>query len=157
MIRKHSLFEIAFVLFSRDSSTTSCTLQIFIYSVFKTAEVRGQIANSNRLDLLAQLAEHWTRKPKVTGSIPAVVRQNFRLPGVDILREASPIYTFTLVHKTTKHHMLKVETSRVYSEILKLTSFLQLNIRGGKKLPLLPLSRRLCWWQLPFAATNSYD
>ena len=87
MIRKHSLFGIAFVLFSRDSSTTSCTLQKFIYSEFKTAEVRGQIANSNRLDLLAQLAEHWSSKPKVAGSIPTVVKLNFRLPGVDILRE----------------------------------------------------------------------
>ena len=45
------------------------------------------IFDSNRLDLVAQLAEHWTKKPKVVGSIPTVVRQNFRLPGVDILSE----------------------------------------------------------------------
>ena len=37
--------------------------------------------NSNRLDLVAQLAEycHWTNIPKVAGSIPTVVRQTFQL------------------------------------------------------------------------------
>ena len=35
--------------------------------------------HSNRLDLVAQLAEHWTSKPKVAGSIPTVVRQIFQL------------------------------------------------------------------------------
>ena len=38
------------------------------------------ITCSNRRDLVAHLAEHWTRKPKVAGSIPTVVRQIFQLP-----------------------------------------------------------------------------
>ncbi len=49
------------------------------------------ITHSNPLDLVAQLAEHWTSKPKVAGSILTVVRLNFRLPGVDIIREEPPI------------------------------------------------------------------
>ncbi len=39
---------------------------------------------SNRLDLVAQLVEHWTGKPWVVGSIPTVVKQFLSLPGVDI-------------------------------------------------------------------------
>ena len=35
--------------------------------------------SSNRLDLVAQLVEHWTSIPKVAGSIPTVVRQTFQL------------------------------------------------------------------------------
>ncbi len=34
---------------------------------------------------------------KVAGSIPTVVRQNFRLPSVDILGEASSIYTLHVI------------------------------------------------------------
>ena len=35
--------------------------------------------NTNRLDLVAQLVEHWTSKPKVAGSIPTVVKLVFQL------------------------------------------------------------------------------
>ena len=37
------------------------------------------ITNSNRLDLVAHLVEHWTSIPKVAGSIPTVIRQTFQL------------------------------------------------------------------------------
>ena len=33
----------------------------------------------NRLDRVAQLAEHWTSIPKVAGSIPTVAKQTFQL------------------------------------------------------------------------------
>ncbi len=46
----------------------------------------GFVRNSGRklksvrcLDLVTQLAEHWTSKPKVVGSIPTVVRLSFQL------------------------------------------------------------------------------
>ena len=44
----------------------------------KQTEFRN-ITHSNRLDLVAQLAEHWTSKPNVASSIPTVVRQVFQL------------------------------------------------------------------------------
>ena len=37
-----------------------------------------------RLDLIVQLLQHWTSKPKVAGSIPTAVKQNVRLPAVAI-------------------------------------------------------------------------
>ena len=37
------------------------------------------ITNSNRLDHVAQLAEHWTSISKVAGSIPTMVKQTFQL------------------------------------------------------------------------------
>ncbi len=39
--------------------------------------------SDTRLDLVAQLVERWTSKPKVAGSIPTVVRQIFTLSSVD--------------------------------------------------------------------------
>ena len=35
--------------------------------------------SNNRLDLVAQLVEHWTSIPMVAGSIPTVVRQTFQV------------------------------------------------------------------------------
>ena len=59
----------------------------------KRTDVEGtrqfrNITYSNRLDLVAQLEEHWTSKPKVTVRFPPhVVKQTFELPGMDTLRE----------------------------------------------------------------------
>ena len=38
------------------------------------------IIHSNHLDVVAQLEEHWTSKPKVPGLIPTVVKLIFQLP-----------------------------------------------------------------------------
>ncbi len=38
--------------------------------------------HENEVNFIAQLAEHWTSKPKVAGSFPTVVKQNVRLTGV---------------------------------------------------------------------------
>ena len=66
------------------------------YKKFKILETHGyrrnqtefrNITHLNRLDLVVQLAEHWTSKPKVAGSIPTVVSRLFSLPGVDTLRD----------------------------------------------------------------------
>ena len=38
------------------------------------------ITHSNQLDLVAQLAEHWTSKPKVAGSIPPRSSRMFTCP-----------------------------------------------------------------------------
>ena len=58
---------------------------------------------------VAQLAEHWTSKPKVAC-------KNFRLPGVDILREASPTYTYQLLFQVSrdgKYSRLKRDSEKL--------------------------------------------
>ena len=47
------------------------------------------IKHSNRLDLVAQLVEHWTSKPKVAGSIPTVVRLIFQLAWCGIYTQSN--------------------------------------------------------------------
>ena len=61
----------------------------------KNVPDHGGITHSNRLGLVAQLAEHWTSKPKIAPSIPTVVRQIFQLDNHKVpvtvkLREQTP-------------------------------------------------------------------
>jgi hypothetical protein len=58
------------------------TLFIQIYFIL-SSEISPTRTNLINLVVVAQLAEHWTSIPKVTGLIPTVVRQTFSLPGVD--------------------------------------------------------------------------
>ncbi len=54
---------------------------------------------SNRLDLVAQLVEHWTSKPKVAGSIPTVVRLIFQLAWCGIYTQSNN--TLYILHLST--------------------------------------------------------
>ncbi len=45
------------------------------------------------VDLVAQLVEHWTSKPKVAGSIPTVVRLIFQLAWCGIYTQSNNITT----------------------------------------------------------------
>ena len=62
--------------------------------------------------LVARLAEHWTSKPKVAGSIPTAIKQLFGLPGVATLRvtlgrnmdDSSYRLNFDLGKKNEIHH-----------------------------------------------------
>ena len=47
----------------------------------------------------ANLPNTLASEPKVAGSIPTMVKQNFRLPCIDILREVSPTYKVRIVNK----------------------------------------------------------
>ena len=73
----------------------------------KSSEFRN-ITHSNRLDLIAQLVEHWTSKPKVVGSIPTVVKQTFQLircvglSGVNTLRDDITNICFDLISQISK-------------------------------------------------------
>ena len=71
-----------------------------IFRILYFLGIFRNITHSNRLDLVAQLAEHWTSKPKVMSLIPAMVGKIFSLPSVDKLREH---HMGTI--NTTKHHM----------------------------------------------------
>ena len=51
-----------------------------------------------RLDLVAQLAEHWTSKPKIAGLIPTVVRQIFQLARCGYTLRVTP-----QTHSTTEY------------------------------------------------------
>ena len=55
--------------------------------------------DSNRLDLVAQLVEHWTSKPKVAGSIPTVVRLIFQLAWCGIYTQSNN--TLHILHLST--------------------------------------------------------
>ncbi len=55
---------------------------------YEVKSVRN-IKHSNRLDLVAQLVEHWTSKPKVAGSIPTVVRLFFQLAWCGIYTQSN--------------------------------------------------------------------
>ncbi len=57
------------------------------------------IKHSNRLDLVAQLVEHWTSKPKVAGSIPTVVRLIFQLAWCGIYTQSNN--TLHILHLST--------------------------------------------------------
>ncbi len=59
--------------------------------------------HSNRLDLVAQLVEHWTSKPKVAGSIPTVVRLIFQLAWCGIYTQSNnTLYIFSLSLKNDR-------------------------------------------------------
>ena len=51
------------------------------------------------LDLVAQLVEHWTGKPKVAGSIPTVVRLIFQLAWCGIYTQSNN--TLHILHLST--------------------------------------------------------
>ena len=56
---------------------------------WKLTDMKGTRLSSdlNWLYFIAQLTEHWTSKPKVVGSIPIIVKQNFCLASLDIYSE----------------------------------------------------------------------
>ena len=64
------------------------------------------ITHSNQLDLVAQLAEHWTSKPKVAGSIPTVVRQIFQIALCGYTLRVTPQTHFTPEYITPKNNLI---------------------------------------------------
>ena len=68
------------------------------FAFYELSEFRN-IKHSNRLDLVAQLVEHWTSKPKVAGSIPTVVRLIFQLAWCGIYTQSNN--TLHILHLST--------------------------------------------------------
>ncbi len=66
----------------------------------RNSEFRN-FTHTNRLDLVAQLAEHWTSKPKVAGSIPTEVRQIFQLARCEYTLRVTP-----QTHSTTPNNTI---------------------------------------------------
>ncbi len=77
---------------------------------WKLTDMKGTRLSSdlNWPYLIAQLTEHWTSKPKVVGSIPIIVKQNFCLSSLDIYSEKHHqqyIYTLPEYRYITPQHI----------------------------------------------------
>ncbi len=76
------------------------SVRVFDISELNLAPIKFRnIKHSNRLDLVAQLVEHWTSKPKVAGSIPTVVRLIFQLAWCGIYTQSNN--TLHILHLST--------------------------------------------------------
>ena len=65
------------------------------------------MARDECVHIVAQLAEHWTRKPKVAGSNPTAVKRFFSMPGVDIYTQSNITNTiYARVQDNDKHKTL---------------------------------------------------
>ena len=66
------------------------------------------ITNSNRLDHVAQLAEHWTSLPKVADSIPTVVKQTFQLARCGCTLRVTSQTSYSLEYITPTHTKINI-------------------------------------------------
>ncbi len=90
---------------------------------WKLTDMKGTRLSSdlNWLYFIAQLTEHWTSKPKVVGSIPIIVKQNFCLSSLDIYSE--------------KHHQQYIYTLPEYRYITSTTYYTMNTLMFTKEHP----------------------